>query len=257
MTPLSVVIITFNEERNIGRCLDSVQAVADDIVVVDSFSTDRTKAICLQHKVNFIEHTFEGYALQKNYAISQAKYPHVLALDADEALDEHLTVAILEVKQHWLHEAYYLNRLTNYCGQWIYHSGWYPDRKLRLWNSQKGTWKTAQKDDCHEFYELTKGTKFGHLKGNILHYSFYTVREHVLTAYKYVDISARAKAKRQAKFNPLKLCFSPLWTFISGYFLKQGFRDGFFGLLIAVTSAYASFMKYALVLYYKRKGLDN
>lgn len=254
MIPLSVVIITFNEERNIRRCLNSIQEVADDVVVVDSFSTDQTKIICLEYEVNLIEHIFEGHIEQKNYAITQAKYPHILSLDADEALDETLKKSILEVKQNWKYDGYYMNRLTNYCGQWIRHSGWYPDRKLRLWNSKKGTWKGI---NPHDQYIMKPEAKVGSIKGDILHYSFYTMRQHVLTTYNYVDISARAKIKEQAKINPLKLFFSPIWMFISSYFLKQGFRDGFFGLLIAVTSAYGSFMKYALVLYYKRKGLDN
>ena len=223
MTLLSVVIITFNEERNIGRCLESVRAVADEIVIVDSFSTDKTKAICLQYEVNFIEHEFESYATQKNYAITQAKYPHILSLDADEALDKNLTAAILEVKQDWKYEGYYMNRLTNYCGQWIYHSGWYPDRKLRLWNSRKGSWTMSKEDNCHEFYQLKERSTTAHLKGNILHYSFYTVREHVLTAYKYVDIAARAKLKRQAKFNPLKLFFQSVVDFYQWVYFEARF----------------------------------
>src|SRR3954463_12827473 len=114
MIKLSVVIITFNEEKNIARCLDSVKEVADDIVVVDSFSKDKTKEISLSKGARFVEHSFEGHIQQKNWAITQAKYPHILSLDADEALDEKLIRSILKVKDNWNKEGYYMNRLTNY-----------------------------------------------------------------------------------------------------------------------------------------------
>src|ERR1035437_3751774 len=132
MIQLSVVIITYNEEYNIARCLESVKTIADDIVVIDSFSTDKTKEICESAGVRFVQHKFEGHIEQKNWAITQAKFPHILSLDADEALDGTLIKSILEVKNNWKYDGYYMNRLTNYCGKWIYHCGWYPDRKLRL-----------------------------------------------------------------------------------------------------------------------------
>lgn len=125
MTPLSVVIITFNEERNLARCLASVKEIADDIVVVDSFSTDKTEAICKQYDVRFVQHAFGGHIEQKNWAITQAKYPHVLSLDADESLDDTLKKSILVAKNRWEFDGYTMNRLTNYCGKFIHHSGWY------------------------------------------------------------------------------------------------------------------------------------
>ncbi len=117
MIPLSVAIITFNEENNIARCIDSVLPVADDIVVVDSFSTDATERICRQKGVRFIKHTFEGHIEQKNWAITQAEHPHILSLDADEALDNELQRSILAVKKNWRHDGYFVNRFNNYCGQ--------------------------------------------------------------------------------------------------------------------------------------------
>ena len=103
MPNLSVVIITFNEEKNIARCLASIETIADDIIVVDSFSTDKTEEICLQFKVRFIQHRFEGHIQQKNWALQQAKYPHVLSLDADEALDEKLKSQVNSIKENWTH----------------------------------------------------------------------------------------------------------------------------------------------------------
>ena len=137
---LSVVIITFNEEKNIARCLASVASVADEIVVVDSFSTDKTKQICIEKGVRFIEHQFDGHIEQKNWAITQAKNQYVLSLDADEALTDELASEISKVKNNWQYDGYSFNRLTNFCGAWIKHGGWYPDKKLRLWVTKKGKW---------------------------------------------------------------------------------------------------------------------
>ena len=173
MTPVSVVVITFNEEKNIARCLDSVKDIADEIVIVDSFSKDRTKEICLSYGAKFIEHKFDGHIEQKNFAITQAKYPHILSLDADEALDEQLKKSILTAKENFILDGYYMNRLTNYCGHWVRHSGWYPDTKLRLWDSRKGHWAGI---NPHDKYELTSGdSNTGKLNGDILHYSYYSV----------------------------------------------------------------------------------
>ena len=137
---VSAVIITYNEERNIKRCLDSIVGVADEIVVVDSYSTDRTEEICKAYHVKFIQHRFFGHIQQKNWAILQATSPYILSLDADEALSDELRLSILKAKKNWTHDGYYFNRLTNYCGKWIRHTSWYPARKLRLWDSRKGSW---------------------------------------------------------------------------------------------------------------------
>ena len=132
MIKLSAVIITFNEEEHLEKCLSSLQNIADEIVVVDSYSTDGTKKICKDFGVRFIEQKFLGYKEQKNFALTQAKYDYILSLDGDEALSDTLKKSILEVKNNWNKDGYYCNRLNNYCGQWIRHSDWYPDRKLRL-----------------------------------------------------------------------------------------------------------------------------
>lgn len=242
MIRLSVVIITFNEENNIGRCLDSVKEVADDIVVVDSFSKDRTKEICLAKGARLVEHAFEGHIQQKNWAITQAKYPHVLSLDADEALDEKLKRSILAVKQNWQKDGYYMNRLTNYCGHWIRHCGWYPDRKLRLWDSRKGEWRGINPHDKYEMFEGDRNTGF--LEGDILHYSFYTEEDHIRQIEYFTTISARALHAKGRKPNYIKLYLSPLAKFIESYFLKAGFLDGKYGYLVCRNSAWATRLKY-------------
>ena len=243
MPELSVVIITYNEEKNIARCLESVKEVADDIVVVDSFSTDKTKEICLVHGARFVQHAFPGHIEQKNWAITQARFPHVLSLDADEALDDKLKKAVMEAKRNWQHDGYYMNRLTNYCGKWIYHCGWYPDTKLRLWDSRKGKWGGI---NPHDKYELDAGDKSsGTLKGDILHYSYYTIEGHLLQTEKFSTISAKALFDKGKKANCIKLYISPVAKFVQGYFLKLGILDGYYGFQICKISAHSTYLKYS------------
>lgn len=241
MLKISAVIITYNEERNIGRCLDSLQGIADDIVVVDSFSTDRTAAIVKEKGFRLVEHSFEGHIEQKNWAISQAQYPHVLSLDADEALDETLRQSILAVKANWDADAYYLPRLTNYCGKWIRHGLWYPDLKLRLWDSRKGTWGGQ---NPHDTFLMEAGARIRKLEGHLLHYSFYSFDEHLAQIKRFTDISSRAAFQKGKHSNWLKIIFAPSLKFLRAYFFRQGFLDGKEGWMIARWSAYATYLKY-------------
>ena len=239
---LSVVIITFNEEKNIARCIHSVKAVADDIVVVDSFSTDRTEAICLELGARFIKQRFLGHIEQKNFAITCAKYPHILSLDADEALDETLAKSVASAKKNWQADGYIMNRLTNYCGQWIRHSGWYPDRKLRLFDSRKGTWAGV---NPHDKYTLVDGAQTRPLKGNLLHYSFYTISQHVEQVNKFTQIEAEQRFRQGKKPSFYHLFFKPGLKFLLYYVVKRGFLDGFYGYTICSISAQAVYLKYA------------
>lgn len=242
MVKISAVIITFNEEKNIGRCLESLQGIVDEIVVVDSFSKDTTEEICRSFGVKFVEHAFEGHIEQKNWAITQAQYPHILSLDADEALDEKLKQAILKVKENWTHDAYSMNRLTNYCGKWIHHCGWYPDRKLRLWDSRKGEWGG---DNPHDKYELfDKTAPSCHIEGDLLHYSYYTLEDHYKQVNYFTDILSKAQYNKGKKAPLLVLIFSPVVKFLRDYFFKLGFLDGKAGFTICRISAYATFVKY-------------
>jgi len=243
MRQLSVVIITLNEERNIARCLDSVKGIADDVVVVDSFSKDKTREIAIAKGARFIEQQFLGHIEQKNYAITQAKYPFILSLDADEALSEELKASILQVKQSAnSFDGYYMNRRTNYCGQWIMHCGWYPDKKLRLWDSTKGSWKGL---NPHDKYEMTDPKSItGFLKGDILHYSYYAVEEHYLQAEKFSTIAAQVLFNAHRKTNRIHIGIKTLAKFTRNYFLKLGFLDGHYGFVICKIAAWETFLKY-------------
>lgn len=240
---LSVVVITFNEERNLARCLASVKAVADDIVVVDSFSTDRTEAIAREHGARFVPHAFEGHIEQKNWAVTQARYPWVLSLDADEALDDTLTAAVQRVKREGPKaDGYTMHRLTNYCGTWVRHGGWYPDTKLRLWDSRKGRWAGT---NPHDRYEMDPGARTAHLEGDILHYSYRSISDHLKQVDYFTTISANALHARGRRAALWRMIVSPKARFFGGYLLRGGFRDGFHGFVIAVVSAHATFLKYA------------
>jgi len=250
MIPISVVIITYNEERNIGRCLQSVGEVADETVVVDSYSSDRTEAICREFGARFVRHPFGGHIEQKNYAITQATYPHILSLDADEALSETLKQSILQAKEKWDYDGYYFNRLTSYCGRWIRHSGWYPDRKLRLWDSRKGRWTGL---NPHDRFELEEGSTQGFLRGDLLHYTFHSIWQHLDTVNKFSEASARALFERGKKSSTLKILIKGGAKFIRNYFLKRGFLDGYYGFLICRIGAFSTMIKYAKLKEMRRK----
>lgn len=237
---LSVVIITFNEEKNIGRCIDSVQDIADEILIVDSFSTDETKNICLTKGARFEEHAFEGHIEQKNYALSLTANPICLSLDADEALSETLKNSIKDALQNWEYDGFYINRLTNYCGKWIKHSGWYPDANIRLFDKTKGSWTGKNPHD--KYVIQTQHT--AHLKGDILHYSFYTIAQHIQQINYFTDISSKAEFEKGKKSNLFLIWFKPKFKFLRDFIFKLGVLDGYYGYVIAKNSAHAKFLKY-------------
>jgi glycosyltransferase involved in cell wall biosynthesis len=238
---LSVVIITKNEEKNIERCLQSVVSIADDIVVLDSLSTDQTEAICQRYPVRFIKQAFLGYIEQKNKALEFSKFDYVLSLDADEALSEELQFSVKEVKMNWNADGYFLNRRTNYCGHWIKHCGWYPDRKLRLFNKQKGIWAGV---NPHDKYTMQQGSTIQYLKGDVLHYSYYTIDQHIDQIKSFSTIAAREMHKNGKRPSAISILISPAWKFIRCYIIKRGFLDGYYGLVVCLMAAYATFFKY-------------
>lgn len=251
MIKLSVVIITFNEEHNIGRCLDSVKGIADEIVVLDSFSSDRTAEIVKQKGGRLEQHAFDGHIEQKNRAIMFASFPHILSLDADEAPDELLQSEILKIKSNWSHDGYEMNRLTNYCGQWIRHGGWYPDRKLRLFDSRKGSWTGI---NPHDEYVLKSGSSIARLNGNILHYSYNNISDHLRQVDYFTAITAKNYFEKGIRSNLFKILFNPVIKFFKDYFFRLGFLDGFYGFVIAAISAFATFVKYVKLRQLYRKS---
>jgi len=241
MPQLSVVIIAYNEELHIGSCLDSVKGIADEIVVVDSFSTDNTADICTEHGARFIQHKFEGHIEQKNYALDQASFDHVLCMDADEALSPELRESILEVKNDWKHTAYCFSRLTRYCGKWIRHSTWYPSRKIRLVERGSARWDGI---NPHDRLSPNDGSTLAQLSGDLLHYSYESIAEHRLKVRVYADLASNAYYKAGRSSNLLKIIMNPFWRFIREYVINLGILDGYYGMVIAVLCAQETYLKY-------------
>ena len=170
---ISATIITLNEERNIDRCIRSIKDVADEIIVLDAYSTDRTESICQEHGVVFEKREWEGYAASKNYLNSLANCDYILSIDADEALDDELRNAILDLKKLNDPEVYTVSRLTNYCGKWIKHSGWYPDVKLRLFPKSGCSWEG---EFVHEELVYPVNLTVQQLTGHLEHFSYYSFK---------------------------------------------------------------------------------
>ena len=242
MERISVCIITLNEEKNIARCIHSVAGIADEVVVVDSGSADQTVAIAASLGARVIHHPFEGHIPQKNFALAQASHPWVLSLDADEALSETLRHSILSERETLQADGYTMNRLTSYCGNWIRHGAWYPDTKLRLVRRDRAAWTGV---NPHDRLEMLKGSRIRKLKGDLLHYSFYTLNDHLAQIEKFTAISAEAMVKAGKKPGIWHLVCKPGIRFLRDYGFRLGFLDGWAGFQIARLSACAVFTKYA------------
>jgi glycosyltransferase involved in cell wall biosynthesis len=246
MSRLSVVIITYNEEKKIGRCLESVLEIADEIIVVDSFSTDSTKAICALYPVRFIGRQFHGYIEQKQFAFEQISHEYALSLDADEYLSKELIESIKKVKQNFFpKDGYIVDRFNNYCGQWIKHGDYYPDRKLRLWKKGTGNWGG---ENPHDKVLMNAGTTTSRLEGKLLHFSFATLEEHFAKMNKFSSVAAENLYKKGKGKNYFKLIFSPIWSFVNGYIFKLGFLDGAAGFTIARVNVWYTYMKYVKLI---------
>lgn len=242
MHSLSIIIITLNEEQKIGRCLDSVKDIADEIVVVDSHSTDTTHAICEQYGTLFVEHDWLGFAEQKNYANSLATGDLILSIDADEALSDTLKESIKTLKNSDIaeNEVFSMNRLNNYCGKWIKRCGLYPDRKVRIWRRGFAHWEGR----IHEWLVYDKGPKRILLNGDLLHYSWDRPEDYKKQMFHFAELGAQSYLERNKKTGFLPWLFSPTVNFIRTYILKGGFLEGKDGLYICRTAMQANRHKY-------------
>lgn len=240
MKKLSAIIITLNEEKNIERCIASIKKIADEIIVVDSFSTDHTKQICEKQGVKFYQAKWLGYSDTKNFAASLASNCWIISIDADEVLDEELIDSIKMAKNNINHDVYSFNRITNYCGKYIKHGGWYPDVKVRLYNKSTDYWEGT----IHEKLITIKQPIL--LKGHCLHYSYNSIEDHYKQIEKYTDYMAKELSKK--KIYAISLFLKPAFRFIRDYFFKLGFLDGKEGFTIAKISAWGVYLKYKKAL---------
>ena len=241
MDNLSVIIITLNEERNIARAIDSVLPFADEVIVLDSFSTDKTEEICKSKGVQFVQRKWEGYAKTKNYANSLAQHDWIFSLDADEACDKEMIEAIQKEKKKGFFGVYMVNRLTNYCGKWIKYSTWYPDWKIRIFQKSNTKWVGEY---VHEELEFTKEVEVKKLDGHLQHYSYYNYTEHRERADKYSILTAKKLHVAGKKAGPLRPYISSFGRFVTMFVLNLGFLDGWKGFKIAQISGQSNKLKY-------------
>lgn len=234
MPSLSVAVITFNEAANIARCLRSVEGLADEIVVVDSFSTDDTPAIAAGLGARVLQRAWPGYSAQREWACAQAQHNWVLALDADEYLSPELFQSIAEVKAQPVADAYSFNRLNRIGEYWVRHGGWYPDRKLRLFDRRKVCFQDA---GGHDSVAPLPGATTARLKGHLLHHANADLHERVAQVNKLSLDSAKYLHARGKRSSWLRILLKPMWRFVSEYLLRRGFLDGAYGLALASSSA--------------------
>ena len=237
---ISATIITYNEQTNIARAIESLRC-CDEVVLVDSGSNDRTVEIATNLGARVVEAPWRGYAGQKNFAAEQAAHDWVLSIDADEALSEALEGEIWRIKKSGPeYDAYTMPRMAQYLGRWILHSGWYPDRKVRLYDRRKARWTG---DYVHESVQV--GGTIGHLQCNLLHYTFSSISEHLKSMDRYTTLAAEELVARGRTVRWDDLALDPCWTFLRTYFVHAGFMDGTEGLTIAFMAAFYNFLKYA------------
>lgn len=254
MNALSVVIITFNEEKNIRRCIESVTAVADEVIVIDSFSEDRTVEIAESLGAKVKQSAFTGYINQKNKAINEASNHYVLLLDADEFLSDELAASVLREKKNFTYKAYAMKRCNIFMGKYIRHGLWYPDRKLRLFDKRFGQCGGL---NPHDVILMKEKTEIKLLEGDMYHHTFETVDAYRKRNNEVSTVIAQSLFDAGIKKSRYKIIFSPLWSFINGYLLRLGFLDGYTGLIIATLTAQQSFLKYQKLRQLHRQELSE
>lgn len=245
MIKISGTVITLNEERHIERCVKSLLAVCDEVIVVDSFSTDKTQDIARALGATVVEHKFAGHIEQKNFAVTLTTHPWVLSLDGDECLSPKLTQEILKIKTSEIaSDAFRFNRLTNYCGQWIHHCGWYPDKKIRLWKKSRGQWEGL---NPHDIIVMKPNSHLTHLAGDIHHYSYESISSHIEQTNKFTTIAAHASYKSGVRSSLFKIVSRPILKFLKDYFLKLGLLDGRYGFVICYINSLSALLKYSKI----------
>lgn len=231
---ISAVIITLNEAENLPRCLASITGLVDEVVVVDSLSTDDTITIAEAAGARVILQKFLGHREQKAFAIEQASNDFVLSLDADEALSPELQASINTVKESGTHDGYYVNRLNRLNGRWIHHGGWYPDRKMRLFDRRKYVMGGT---NPHDRFDPAPGASTTRLSGDLLHYTNDDMDSRIITINKFSSIAAAAFYAEGKRGSWWRVLLKPGSRFISEFLLRSGWRDGYYGYYIAKTSA--------------------
>jgi len=241
MEKLSVVIITLNEEKHLKTCLASVKDVADEILVLDSYSTDKTKAICQEAGASFHEHAFDGYVSQKNRAVQMAKHDLILSLDGDEAISTAANNQILAIKKDRKADGYYFKRKNNYCGKWMEFTSMYPDRKLRVFDRRRASWTGY---DPHDFIQMRVDSKTEKIDADLIHWVYADIKEHRNKAEKFSSIAAQAYYKMRKPSRITDKFTHSFWRYIDELIFKGGILEGWRGMKFARISAWYVYQKY-------------
>ena len=252
---ISAVIITFNEEKNIREAIDSV-SWADEILIVDSESSDKTIEIARSSGVKIITQKWLGFSKQKQFAIDNAEFDWVFSLDADERVSDKLKDEILELKNSKnFADGYKIPRLSFYMNRPIKHGGWYPDWQIRFFDRRKAKWKDVI---IHESIQMSENSEPAKLNGDILHYTIENAAEHhKMIGTRYAPLAARQMFERGKKVSSLKVMTAGLTAFLQTYILKLGFLDGFPGFCIARFAAHHAFLKYMLLWEMQNSEIDK
>jgi len=252
---ISATVITFNEESNIKAACESV-AWADEILVVDSNSTDATRDVAAGCGARAIINPWPGFGAQKQFAVEQANYDWIFSLDADERVSDELRGAIEALKTHpeaELAHGFLIPRRTFYQGRWIRGGGWYPDRQVRLFNRTKGRWKQRH---IHESVEMNSGARTGELSGDLLHYtSPNAAHHHRMIGERYAPLAAQQMFEEGRRTSILGVASAGPSAFIRSFVLKGGFRDGFAGFTIASFAAHHAFLKHLML--WEKQATDH
>jgi len=231
---VSLVVITFNEEANILRCIQSAAGLVDEVLVVDSHSTDQTVRLAESLGARVLLHAFEGYREQKIWAIQQAKFDRVLVLDADEALSSGMQQQVAHLLLDWTHDGYYFNRLSRLGGRWIRYGAWYPDQKMRLFDRR---YYQMRGENPHDRIEPKPGARTRRIAADILHHTNDSFHSRIDNINRFSRIAAEALFAKGVKASLWRLLLKPLIRFLSEYVWQRGFLDGLHGYFIAKTSA--------------------
>ncbi len=244
MPKISACIISYNEENKIEDCLKSLDGVVDEIIVVDSLSSDKTIDIVKKYTDKIYEQKFLGHVEQKNLAVEKASYDWILSLDCDERLTQELKGSILKIKDSLENaDAYRMARKTFYVYRWLNHC-WYPDFKVRLFNRNTARWGGTNPHDRVE----VSGSNIITLKGDIQHYSFNSISEHLKTIDSFTEIGAKEIIKKGKSVSHISPFTHGVWTFVKLYIFKKGFMDGYAGLVVSMLSGMHAFIKYTKVI---------
>lgn len=255
MVNLSATILAFNEEKRIGACLESLRGVADEIIVVDSYSTDRTREICEKYGCRITQRRFDGFGAQRQYATSLTTHQYVLSIDADEVLSPALQESIKKLKEvGFAHRVYNVSRLNFYCGVPVKHCGWYPDLQIRLFDKRYANWNLR---DVHEKVIFRDSVQPHLLRGDLLHYRCDTQREYAGKLEKLADIKSHELATAGGTISPIEPVLKGMRAFFDTYIARGGILDGSVGLALSRHHYHADKCAYSMARQLRKKKQTN